>query len=444
MREWHDTNPSVNVLEADYLRLLGFPAGYEPTGRIRELADWARRWYAEHGKPWIYARESAFELTAEVVRLNGIHFGATRLREQLADAQAEQAVLVAVSAGQECEQNARQLWLEGKPDEYFFMEVFGSAVVEQLVTNAGARICAWAEENGMAVLPHYSPGYSGWDTSDQNRLFEAIQLNTNGLGGELRVMESGMLQPKKSLLAVFGVTRHVERMRKFANLVPCENCSFSPCQYRRAPYRHSLPPIEDVRKLQPNGRNMAENAIAGSSRLDLNARYSINLHALRKWSQERLQLRFLENHAIEARFRYEGTTCSNLGRPLAYDYLIKLDQPERAYRILEATCAPAPGDTGHTAMCEYISNREILTATTQQESPLRGKPLNDVLTWKRPFSPAGCYCEADGRMHKWGLVLEVVHYALARREQQRVAEELNTSSKFNSLNEVQPTGVRTI
>jgi hypothetical protein len=29
-------------------------------------------------------------------------------------------------------------------------------------------------------------------------------------------------------------------------------------------------------------------------------------------------------------------------------------------------------------------------------------------------SPAGCYCEPDSRQHKWGLVLETIHYALAR------------------------------
>jgi hypothetical protein len=27
---------------------------------------------------------------------------------------------------------------------------------------------------------------------------------------------------------------------------------------------------------------------------------------------------------------------------------------------------------------------------------------------------AGCYCEPESRLHKWGLVLETIHYALAR------------------------------
>jgi hypothetical protein len=423
MTELIDTNPDLNVAESEYKRLLGFPADYELSGRVRELVDWARQWFAEHGEPWIYGREAPLEILSDGLRLNGIGFAATRLREQLLDAQADRVVLVAVSASKECEEKARELWLEGKPDEYFFLEVFGSAVVEHLVTNAGAYICAWAEENGMAVLPHYSPGYSGWDTSDQNRLFGAIRQKAGRFPAELGVMESGMLRPKKSLLAVFGVTQHVEKVRQFASLVPCENCSFSPCQYRRAPYRHSLPQIEDVRGLQPNGRNVSQKSAVDGWRLDHNAQYSINSRALRKWSQERLKLRFLEDQSVEARFRYEGTTCSNLGRPLAYDYSIKLERPERGYRILEAACAPAPDDIGHTAMCEYINDQASLSVSISRERPLIGKPLNDVLTWKRAFSPAGCYCDADSRMHKWGLVLEVLHFALARREQERLTPQ---------------------
>jgi hypothetical protein len=51
-----------------------------------------------------------------------------------------------------------------------------------------------------------------------------------------------------------------------------------------------------------------------------------------------------------------------------------------------------------------------------REKPLNGRPLNDVLTWLRSPSAAGCYCEADSRQHKWGLVLETIHFALAREQ----------------------------
>ena len=37
-------------------------------------------------------------------------------------------------------------------------------------------------------------------------------------------------------------------------------------------------------------------------------------------------------------------------------------------------------------------------------------------SWRREPSAAGCYCEAASRDHKWGLVLETIHYALVQKE----------------------------
>jgi hypothetical protein len=387
-------------------------------GRPRELVTWARHWYAQHGRPWVYARQTGgLELTSGGLRLEGAEFSGGRLHEQLVNAQAHDALLVAVSAGLECEAKARELWQEGKPDEYFFLEMYGAAVVEHLVTTTGGRICAWAEQKGMMVLPHYSPGYPGWDVSEQSRLWSLIrQKPGRDFPGEIQVLDSGMLRPTKSLLAVFGITRHLDKVRNFSQLVPCENCSLPSCQYRRTPYHRSLPQAEPVRRLHGGQPGASEAETGRAPVLNHHARYSLNLRALQKWSQERLQLNVRPDRSVAAWFRYEGTTCSNLGRPLSYEYRIQLGPAEEGYRILEARCAPAPGDTGYTFMCEYLNHAGVFLSTVENEKPLLGRPLNDVLTWERRYSPSGCYCDADSRRHKWGLVFEVIHYALVHYE----------------------------
>src|SRR5436190_337085 len=114
MTELLDLRPDTNINEAEYKRLLGFPADYVLDGRVRE------------------------------------------------------------------------------PDKDFFLEVVGAAVVEHLITTAGARLCAWAEQKGMAVLPHYSPGYSGWDVADQSALFALIsQTRDYMFPHAVSVLESG-------------------------------------------------------------------------------------------------------------------------------------------------------------------------------------------------------------------------------------------------------------
>jgi hypothetical protein len=419
MIEWTDTSPDCNVDPAEYARLLGFPRGRQLEGRAQELADWARQWYTANGRPWIYARQAqTLELIDSSVVVDGVTFASSRLQQTLKQASAHTAIVVAVSAGHELENEAQRAWREEKPDEYFFLEVYGSAVVERLITVAGARLCAWGDEKCLAVLPHYSPGYPEWAITDQPALMQLVARRP--LPAALEAMDTGMLRPKKSQLGVFGLTSHTDRVRRLTELVPCASCSFNPCQYRRAPYRI--------------GRQNAELADADTTGAPLNprAKYTTNPKALARWVRERLSLTTDDDGTVHALFRYDGTTCTNMGTPLRYQYSVTLGPRADGYPIREQRCAPEPGDTGHRAQCRYISSAAELSADVEKDKPLLGKRLNEVLTWGRPTSPAGCYCEATSRLHKWGLVLETIHFALAQEPQKQETQQSRATEEIHA------------
>ena len=399
--------PALDVAEAEYRRLLGYPRDHEPSSPARDLADAARAWVLAHAQPWIYLREVAVETHGAETRFDGQAWVQTALPKHLATNGAARAVLFAASAGAAVELRARELWQEGKPDEYFFIEMFGSAVVEQLVTRANELICAEAGGAGLSAIPHYSPGYDGWDVAEQVPLFHLLQAGrTQPLPETIEVLPSGMLRPKKSLLGVVGLSSAPVRAEKNA---PCERCSLMPCRYRRSAYRHAgnLAPADGEVINEPA-------SMAAPGPLAPTATYRSNPRALSKWATERLALERIEGGRIRARFRYDGTTCSNMGRPLAFDYVVTLGTATEGYPILNTSCAPASHDDGHVHMCEYRRDPEALMAAIANEQPLRERSLNDVLAWARPTSPSGCFCDAGSRMHKWGLVLETIHFALAR------------------------------
>jgi hypothetical protein len=223
-----------------------------------------------------------------------------------------------------------------------------------------------------------------------------------------------MLRPRKSLLAVFGLTRHTERLRRLTDLVPCENCSFGPCAYRRVPYRRS-----GERGLAQANDQLASNPVAA---LDPHAVYTVNRKALGRWSKERLTLRSGPDGSLEAVFRYDGTTCTNMGRPLAFDYTVQLGPPADGYPIRAQYCAPAACDSGHAHMCQYLEDPQRLMNAIAAEQPLHGQPLDAIFAWQREPNVAGCFCEAASRQHKWGLVLETIHYALARNQRNQETE----------------------
>jgi hypothetical protein len=118
MIELLDTLPDINVQAAEYKRLLGYPRDRVLEGRARELAEQARDWYAKHGRPWVYARQAnSLEIINGSIGIDGVTFTSKRLQKTLHDAQADSAILVAVSAGPEVEAEAQQLWRDEKPDE---------------------------------------------------------------------------------------------------------------------------------------------------------------------------------------------------------------------------------------------------------------------------------------------------------------------------------------
>lgn len=144
-----DDTPEVNVPPTEYARLLGFPRGHALEGRPLELARWPRQWYAEHGRPWLYARTAdSLSLSEGEVTRDDERFDSPPLAQVLKNADASGVVIAAVSAGTEVEQAAAEAWSAERPDEYFFLEAYGSAVVEYLVTLAGAALCAWADGRG--------------------------------------------------------------------------------------------------------------------------------------------------------------------------------------------------------------------------------------------------------------------------------------------------------
>ena len=130
-------------------------------------------------------------------------------------------------------------WKKGIPDSYYFLEIYGSAVVEELISSNTKEICSNSEKNGYSVLDRYSPGYYGWDISGQHDLFKIISKSSIKIPSDkLKILSSGMLWPKKSQISLNGLSRHKSNSK--SNQLPCITCFYENCQFRKAPFREKL------------------------------------------------------------------------------------------------------------------------------------------------------------------------------------------------------------
>jgi hypothetical protein len=234
-----DPHPVITVAEADFLRALGFPTGHAPSERVTALARQTRKWFERNGRPWVFARRAGLlTLSKNHSEIEDVIFRSARLTKRFTKAEAVSAILAVVCAGREIEIEAQRCWQANRPDEYFFLEGFAVAVVEQLMAIVSARLCAEVESHGLSVLPHLSPGYAGWNLTDQVSLVRLMQRRDWPAGLDFDVLPSGQLTPKKSHVALFGLALKSDRLRCLTEMIPCEDCCWHPCSFRRTPYRH--------------------------------------------------------------------------------------------------------------------------------------------------------------------------------------------------------------
>lgn len=220
---------------AEYARLLGVPRTRTLEGAVAERAAAARAWYAAHGRPWAGARRVGIaRIGADTIALETGHaFRSQALSERLRSGGASGLVALAVSAGPEVDAESQRHWEQGRPDEGYFLDRFGAAVAEHLVFWATVWVCRESEMDGETVLAHLSPGCGDWDLEEQAKLMGLIAGGADGIG-PLRMLPSGMMTPKSSVLAVRGLTR---RKVEPSPTDACRSCDLSPCAFRRAPYR---------------------------------------------------------------------------------------------------------------------------------------------------------------------------------------------------------------
>lgn len=227
------------VTAREYNRLLQLPRDRELEGDMKERADAARAWYAQHGRPFVAARRVEL-FTAETrsarsnadVNAGGVVLHSEVLARRLQAGEAHALMLLAASAGREVAAEAARLWADGRPDEGYFLDRFAVAVTERLIFWASATLCRASEAARETLLPHLSPGCGNWDIADQHRVWSLL-AGAAGTLGPIRILETGALDPQHSVLAALGVTH-----RSYASSPEqlCRSCDLSPCAFRRAPF----------------------------------------------------------------------------------------------------------------------------------------------------------------------------------------------------------------
>ncbi len=137
---------------------------------------------------------------------------------------AESVALFACTAGQWIGDKAKQL-INGK--DYlkgYIFDIAGSEIVEAAAELMQEKLREMMEAEGLKITNRYSPGYCGWNVSEQHKLFSLMPDNFCGI----TLNESALMTPIKSVSGVIGIGSQVK-----INPYPCNICDIKDCIYRK-------------------------------------------------------------------------------------------------------------------------------------------------------------------------------------------------------------------
>jgi hypothetical protein len=136
----------------------------------------------------------------------------------------ESAAFFLCTAGPEPGRKSRKFMNERDLLTGYIYDVIGSEIVEAAADLMQDDLGRTAAAEGLNITNRYSPGYCGWNVSEQHKLFSFFNDNFCGI----RLLPSALMDPEKSVSGVIGIGENVKK-----NPYTCRMCEMKDCIYRR-------------------------------------------------------------------------------------------------------------------------------------------------------------------------------------------------------------------
>jgi hypothetical protein len=168
--------------------------------------------------PWIKVDD-----TAKSITINNLDFNIGKI----VWAQLKRSESVAVflcTAGEKIGETSRKLMMEKDFLKGYIYDVAGSEIVEAAADIMQNKLKEEMLAENKLITNRFSPGYCGWNVSEQQKLFQLVPDNFCNI----KLTESSLMVPIKSISGFIGIGRNV----KF-NPYTCNLCDDKNCIYRK-------------------------------------------------------------------------------------------------------------------------------------------------------------------------------------------------------------------
>jgi hypothetical protein len=136
----------------------------------------------------------------------------------------ESAAIFLCTAGEEIGKMSRRAMKSGDLLEGYIYDVVGSEIAEAAADIMQTRLEKSMASAGLKITNRFSPGYCGWNVSEQHKLFQLLPGTYCGI----RLTDSALMDPEKSISGIIGIGEKVRHLP-----YTCTLCDMKDCMYRR-------------------------------------------------------------------------------------------------------------------------------------------------------------------------------------------------------------------
>ena len=171
---------------------------------------------------FIVFNEVHFEADTKTVGINKIKFQVGKI----VFGQVKKADSVAVflcTAGEEIGVRSRNAMKDRDFLKGYIFDIVGTEIVEAAADLMQGDLEKNMRDSGKKITNRYSPGYCGWDVTEQHKLFQLMPENYCGI----KLTPSALMDPVKSISGIIGIGENVKN-----NPYTCRLCNQNDCVYR--------------------------------------------------------------------------------------------------------------------------------------------------------------------------------------------------------------------
>ena len=128
------------------------------------------------------------------------------------------------TAGSEIGELSRKKIAEKDFLKGYIFDIAGSEIVEAAANLMQQNLGVQLSRDGLNFTNRFSPGYCGWNVSEQHKLFKLVPDNFCGI----TLTESSLMVPIKSVSGIIGIGRDV-KYKPYT----CTFCDMKDCIYRK-------------------------------------------------------------------------------------------------------------------------------------------------------------------------------------------------------------------